>query len=114
VRTGLIPVQVNVTYFVVPESQPKTFLPAFLQQVANSVAGREVAAIRVLISLLILILGFISSGILLYSSVQSSIISIGRNPLSKDAVHKSLLQVGIMAAGILLVMVIAIYLILMT
>lgn len=114
IRTGLLPVQVNVTYYAAASESQKTFLPEFLQQIANSVAGREVSVMRVLMSLLILILGFISSGIMLYSSVQSSIISIGRNPLSESAVQKSLLQVGATAVGILLVMAIAIYLILTT
>lgn len=114
VRAGLLPMQVNVTYYAAPEQSQKTFLPEFLQQIANSVAGREVSVVRVLISLLILLLGFVSAGVMLYSSVQSSIISIGRNPLSENAVQKSLLQVGATALGILLVMAIAIYLILTT
>lgn len=112
VRAGMLPVQINVTYFAAPEEKEQTFLPAFLQQLANSIAGREVSVVRVLISLLALLAGFVAAGVLLYSSVQSSIISIGRNPLSEGAVHKSLLQVGVTAIGILLVMVIAIYLIL--
>lgn len=114
VRAGLLPMQVNVTYFAAPEQSQKTFLPEFLQQIANSVAGHEVSVVRVLISLLILLLGFVSAGVMLYSSIQSSIISIGRNPLSEKAVQKSLLQVGATALGILLVMTIAIYLILTT
>lgn len=113
VRTGLLQVQINVTYYAPPDTE-QSFLPSFLQQIANSVAGRQVSVIRVLIGLLVLLLGFISSGVILYSSVQSSIISIGRNPLSENAVHKSMLQVGATALGILLVMVIAIYLVLTT
>jgi hypothetical protein len=111
VRAGLLPIQVNVTYHAQP-NENRTFLPAFLQQIADSIAGREVPVFRVLIGLLVLLLGFVSAGVILYSSVQSSIISIGRNPLSEKAVHKSLLQVAATAIGILLVMVIAIYLIL--
>lgn len=112
VRAGTLPIQVNVTYYAVPEKENQTFLPSFLQQIANSVAGREVSVTRVLVALLVLLAGFVCAGVLLYSSVQSSIISIGRNPLSEGAVHKSLLQVGATSLGILLVMVIAIYLVL--
>lgn len=112
VRAGTLPVQVNVTYYAAPEAKDQTFLPSFLQQIANSVAGREVSVTRVLVALLVLLAGFVCAGVLLYSSVQSSIISIGRNPLSEGAVHKSLLQVGATSVGILLVMVIAIYLVL--
>lgn len=111
VQVGTIPVQVNITYFAGVDTS-QSFLPAFLQQMANSIAGQEVSVLRVVIGLLILIAGFIGAGILVYSSVQSSIISIGRNPLSEGAVHKSLLQVGVIAVSLLLVTVMASYLVL--
>jgi len=113
VKVGSIPVQVNVTYFVAPDDN-KSFLPPFLQSLANAVAGKDVSPVRVLISSLVLALGFVSIAVLLYSSIRSSIISIGRNPLSEGAVRKSLFEVGATAFGILLVMLIAIYLVLTT
>ena len=112
-KVGAIPVQVNVTYYVAPDDKD-SFLPPFLQSLANTVAGKEVSAIRVLISTIVLVFGFISIAVLLYSSIRSSIISIGRNPLSESAVRKSLFEVGATALGILLVMLIAIYLVLTT
>lgn len=112
VKIGQVAMQVNVTYYSSDTAQ--TFVPAFLQALANSVAGREVSAVRVLIAALVLLLGFVSIAVLLYSSVRSSIISIGRNPLSEAAVHKSLIEVGLITIGILLVMVIAVYLVLRT
>lgn len=111
VKIGSIPVQVNVTFYASPEERT-TILPPFLQNMANALAGREVAAIRVVLAAAVLVLSLISVAVLLYSSVQSSIISIGRNPLSEGAVRKGLLQVGFTIFGILLLTVIAIYLIL--
>lgn len=113
VKVGAVPVQINVTYYVAPEDK-NSFLPPFLQSLANTVAGKEVSAVRVLISSLVLVFGFVSIAVLLYSSIRSSIISIGRNPLSEGAVRKSLFEVGATALGILLVMLIAIYLVLTT
>lgn len=113
VKIGAIPVQVNVTYYVAPQDK-NAFLPPFLQSLANSVAGKEVSAVRVLIATIVLVFGFLSIAVLLYSSIRSSIISIGRNPLSEGAVRKSLLEVGATSLGILLVMLIAIYLVLST
>jgi hypothetical protein len=113
VKIGLLPVQVNVSYFRAPD-EDQTFLPSFLQQFLNAVAGRPVGLIRALIALTLLFIGFGTAGILIYSSVRSSIISIGRNPLSAPAVHRSLFEVAAMSAGILLVMVIAVYLVLAT
>lgn len=113
VRIGLVQIQVNVTYYVPPSGQV-SFLPAFLQDFANAVSGKEVSPVRVIISALILILAFICIAVLLYSTVRSSIISIGRNPLSEKAVNKSILQIGITVIGILLLTLITIYLILTT
>jgi len=113
VKIGSIPVQVNVSYFLAPNDK-NSFLSPFLQSLANSVAGKEVSPVRVLISSLVLTFGFISIAVLLYSSTRSSIISIGRNPLSEGAVRKSLFEVGATSLGILLVMLIAIYLVLST
>ena len=113
VKVGAVPVSINVTYYVAPEDK-NSFLPPFLQSLANTVAGKEVSAVRVLISSLVLMFGFVSIAVLLYSSIRSSIISIGRNPLSEGAVRKSLFEVGATALGILLVMLIAIYLVLTT
>lgn len=111
VRVGSVLAQINVTYFAAADTA-QSFLPPFLQQMANSIAGREVSVLRVVIGMLILLAGFIGAGVLLYSSVQSSIISIGRNPLSEGVVHKSLLQVGLIATAVLVVTVMASYLVL--
>lgn len=111
VKVGLLPMQVNVSYYRAPEDD-QTVLPSFLQQFVNAVAGRPVGLIRSLLALLLLVSGFGGVAILLYSSVRSSIISIGRNPLSAPAVHRSLFEVGAMGIGVLMVMLIAVYLVL--
>ncbi|HVI69614.1 MAG TPA: hypothetical protein VM581_04100 [Magnetospirillaceae bacterium] len=112
IHIGLIPVQVNVTFYLAPTQN--SFLPTFLQDFANSVSGKEVSPVRVMIAALIVLLAFISIAVLLYSTVKSSIISIGRNPLSEKAVQKGIFQIGITVLGILLLTLITIYLILTT
>lgn len=112
INIGLIPVQVNVTYYLEPSQN--TFLPPFLQDFANAVSGKEVSPVRVIIAALILLLAFLSIAVLLYSTVKSSIISIGRNPLSEKAVRKGIFQIGFTVLGILLLTLITIYLILTT
>jgi len=99
VHIGLIPTQVGVSFYT--DSSDKTFVPTFLQEFANSIAGKQVSAVRVLIAVMILLLSFISVAVLLYAAVKSSIISIGRNPLSASSVRKSLWQAGFAAVGIL-------------
>lgn len=113
VKIGKIPVQINVTFYLAPDDK-SSYLPAFLQDFANAVTGKEVSPVRVVIAALILILAFLSIAVLLYSTVKSSIISIGRNPLSEKAVRKSIFQIGGTVIGILLLTLITIYLILTT
>jgi hypothetical protein len=111
VKIGLVTTQVNVAFYQKPDDNA-SFLPSFLLRFANQVIGREVAPIRVLIALILLAAGFGGVAVLLYSSVRSSIISIGRNPLSADAVHKGMFEVAALAIGILLLTLIALYLVL--
>lgn len=113
VKVGLISVQVNVTFYAAAADKT-SFLPSFLQDFANGLAGKEVSPVRVMIAAIIMLLSFLSIAVLLYASVKSSIISIGRNPLSEVSVRKSLLQIGAITIAILLLALITIYLILST
>lgn len=111
VKVGSIPVQVDKVFYEAPDNT-SSYLPPMLQTFANNVAGRQVSPLRILVASLLIVLLFIIVGVLLYSAVHSSIISIGRNPLSGQAVHKSLLEVGITVLGVLVFSALVIYLIL--
>ena len=111
VQIGLVPIQVDTIFFT-GSSGVATYVPDVLQNLANSVAGSNVSPLRVVVATLLILLLIISIVVLLYSAVKSSIISIGRNPLSEGAVQKSLLQVGLTVVGLLAFTVILVYLIL--
>jgi hypothetical protein len=113
VKIGAIPVQVDKVFYEAP-SESNSFLPPVLTDFASSVAGHQVSPVRILAAALLIALLFVVVTILLYSAVRSSIISIGRNPLSEQAVHKSLLEVGLTIVGVLVFTVIVVYLILTT
>lgn len=111
VKIGLVPVQVSVAYYTVPE-ETSQFVPGFLQELANNVSGRNVSPVRVLVAALVLLLVFVSITVLIYSAVRSSIISIGRNPLSEIAVRKSLFEVGLTVLAVLVFSTLIVYLVL--
>lgn len=112
VKVGMMTVQIGVGHYEHTEEN-KSFLPAFILEIAQSVSGRnDVSPIRVLVSLIVLIVGVLVIAVLVYTSVGSSIISIGRNPLAAGAVHKSLLEVILLAVGVLLFVLVGIYLVL--
>jgi hypothetical protein len=109
VRIGNVPVQVGVAYYQAPGSN---FLPPFIQSVANSIAGRQVSLIRVLLSTVLLLLSFTIVAVLIYTSVRSAMTSLGRNPLAAKAIRKGLYQAAIVALVVVGGSLLASYLIL--
>lgn len=103
ISIGQLPILVDVAYYVKGTGDDKTPLPKFLQDLSTLIAGKKVSTARIIAGLVILLVGLASATILLYSSARSSIISIGRNPLSQKAVYKGLIQVFIVVLVILAV-----------
>ncbi len=91
VRIGYIQLQVGLANYQAPGS---SFLPPFVQNVANSVAGKQVSLIRVVFATVLLLFSFVSIAILISSAIRSAMTSIGRNPLASVNIRKSLYQVG--------------------
>jgi hypothetical protein len=113
VKIGALPLQVDKVFYEVEQDQ-NSYVPPVLQDFANNLAGRAVSPIRIILSSFLVVFVFVAVTVLIYSSVRSSIISIGRNPLSESAVHKSLLQVGLTVFGVMAFTVIVVYLVLTT
>lgn len=112
IDVGSIPIEVNVAYFSSNESSSASiFVPAVLQSIANAISGQQVSPLRVLASALTLILGFATVSIILYTAIRASITAIGRNPLANIAVRKGLVDVLVMATGVLAVTLATMYVI---
>jgi hypothetical protein len=107
---GEIPVLVNVSYYY---KQPdKTLIPSTIQNLANALAGKNVQPLPILVSLGIFIITLIVVVSIIYSMIHSSIISVGRNPMSQSAIYRDIIQLSVLVLGILTVAVVAIYMIL--
>ena len=111
VKIARISIQVDKEYYEV-QNGVSTFLPPVFQDFANNIAGKQVSAVRVMIAGMLVVMLFASVAAVLYSAVRSGIISIGRNPLSEHAVHKSIWQVGATTVAIMVFTLAVIYLIL--
>jgi hypothetical protein len=112
VKIGTVPLLVSPGYY---ESKAgSTGESSQLQLFANNLAGHNVSPIRILVSGVVIIILVVAVIVLIYTSLRSSVIAIGRNPLSKDAVYKSLFEVAIAAFGVSAFAVIMVYLILTT
>ena len=109
-KLGEVPVLVNVAYYF--KEPDKTIVPAAVQNVANSLAGREVGTVPILIAGAIFLIMLIIVASLVYSMIRSSIISVGRNPLSQSAIYRDLVQLSGLVLAILGVGLVSIYLVL--
>ena len=110
VTLGQIPVLVNVSYFF--KEPDKTLIPSTIQNIANSLAGKPVSTLPIIISAAIFIVMLIVVSSITYSMIRSSIISVGRNPMSQSAIYRDLIQLSGIVLVILAVGLISIYLVL--
>ena len=113
VKVGTVTLQVSVGYYAGQIDQGKlaSVLPPGLLSAANNIAGQEVSALRVLIGLLALIIGFIIVANMLQASIRGSMTAMGRNPLAKQAIRRDLIDICLTALGILVLTIIIVYLV---
>jgi hypothetical protein len=83
-----------------------------ISRFGQNVTNKSVSTIKSYLSLLILLASFIIAGVILYAGIRSSITAVGRNPLSKRSVMRSLAQVIITSFTVVIVGVFAVYLLL--
>lgn len=110
VTLGEVPTLVNVAYFF--KEPEKTVVPRAIQSVANAIAGKSVSTLPVVLSIAVFLIMIIVVCSIVYSMIKSSIISIGRNPMSQAAVYRDMVQMSALVLAILSVGLISIYFIL--
>lgn len=111
VKFGQIDAQISVQNWLPTGSQNSPLLNS-LRGVIGGVVGKPVSNIQAVTSIGVIFLAIIASATILYSSVSSSIRSIGRNPLSKGIIRRSLMVMTVMAILVILGAGSAVYLIL--
>lgn len=110
ITLGQVPVLIGVAYhYREPE---KTIIPASLQNLANTIAGKSVSSLPIIISAGIFLITVIIVVAIIYSLIRSSIISIGRNPMAQSAVYRDVIQLSALVLAILGVGMVAIYMVL--
>lgn len=110
VKIGTIKVDISVGRN--PSQRVNASLPVVLKQASETIAGKPVTPARVYLSFFVFLATSIIAGSMLYSAVRSTMISMGRNPLGKKAIIKSLIQVASVAVMIFIVGLFAVYLLL--
>ena len=69
-----------------------------LQRLGKSLTGHTVSNLRIILGLLVAIVALLTLITLIYASIYGSIISVGRNPLAKHAIFRTLATVFGMVA----------------
>lgn len=110
-KLGSIPVTIEVQRNP-NEKSTKAKVPEALERIGQAIAEKEVSAIRIYISLAITAVSLVTALLVLYTGVRSSVISIGRNPMSKRSILRALLQIILASFLILVIGLFAVYLLL--
>ncbi len=111
VGIGSIPVAIEIMKNP-QQTSTEANLPEALQRIGQAIAEKPVDPIRIYISMAIVTLSIIIALVLLIAGVRNSIISIGRNPLSKKSILKGLLQVILTSVLVLIIGLFTVYLLL--
>jgi hypothetical protein len=105
-----IPVDINVADN--PLNQSTNNIRGFLTRTANGLANKPVSQIRVYLSLAVLLGTLFVTGNMLYGAVRGGTLAIGRNPLAKKSIMRSLSQVTLLSLAVFAGGILAVYLIL--
>ncbi|MFZ1323779.1 MAG: hypothetical protein WAQ57_01300 [Candidatus Saccharimonadales bacterium] len=95
-----------------PLAKSAAVTPEWLGKIGQAIAGKSLSPARVYISAAIFVIGAFIAGAILYAGIRSSIIAIGRNPLSKKSILRGLLQVIFTSLIVFIISVFGVYLLL--
>lgn len=112
VEFGRVKVDLGVTKNPYVKSPDKDRVPDALQKVANGIAEKTVSTLRIYMALVVLFVTAAVSATTLFSGVRSTVIAIGRNPLSKGIILKGLMQVMLVSLIIFITGLFGVYLLL--
>jgi len=111
VHFGYIMIAINVAHNPYQQN-PVSNVPQFLQKVGQSVASKPVSFSRVYIGMGVLAVTALIAGSVLYGGVRTGMVAIGRNPLAKRSIARTLLQIILTSLIILVLGLFAVYLLL--
>jgi len=113
IHIGLLSVAVGVSFYTATsQSGLSAFVPTFLQNLANTISGRQVSPLRVLAGTAAVVLGFTTIIIMLYTSTRGAMTALGRNPLAQSVIRKGLVDVAVTAVAVLIVANVVAYILL--
>ncbi|MGI9027820.1 MAG: hypothetical protein ACR2FM_03185 [Candidatus Saccharimonadales bacterium] len=110
VAFGRIQVDIGVTKNPLLKIPEKDKVPDGLQRIASTVAEKQVSTLRIYLAMMVLLISAFVAGTTLFSGVRSTVISVGRNPLSRGIIFKGLFQVLLLSLIIFITGLFGVYL----
>lgn len=95
-----------------PNQKPPATTTALntLEEVASTIADKPVSPLRVYLAIIVLLITAGVTFVMLVSGVRSAVISLGRNPLSKNSIFKGMFQVMLVSMIIFITGLFGVYL----
>ena len=107
---GRIYVNINVGQNPLANNFPA--IPTFLKRLANSLANKPVSVVRIYTALVIFLVAAIAAITILWSGIRSSLVSLGRNPLSRQTIFSAMYKVIFTGVGVFIIGLAGVYLLL--
>lgn len=95
VYVGKIPVTIRIMQRMNP--QQDLVSSNALQQAVQTIVGKQVSLVAIIIAGLVILVGFIIGGTLAFTAIRQGLQGIARQPLSKQAVSRRMIQAVIFA-----------------
>ncbi|HEX8763072.1 MAG TPA: hypothetical protein VF733_04930 [Candidatus Saccharimonadales bacterium] len=112
VSLGRIGIEISVAHNPKYSKQAIAGVPNALAKLVQLATDRPVTAFRVYLGAGTALLSIIVAGVILFAGVRTSMTAVGRNPLAKKTIFRSLLQVVLIALIVFVIGGIAVYLLL--
>lgn len=106
---GRIYVNINIQKNPFANADP---VPVFLKRIAVSLASKPVPVVRIYAALVIFVITCIAAITILWSGIRSSLVSLGRNPLSRHTIMGGMYKVIFTGLSVFAVGLAAVYLLL--
>ena len=106
----------KINVIIQPEANPllqnTLVVPSIIRKAGNAVAGKDISPVRLYVGLVVMLAAIIMAAGILIAGIRSSMISIGRNPLSRSSILRALFEVVVTALVVLALGFVGVYLLL--
>lgn len=107
VYIATIPVTVHVIYFAASDAPKKTtVIPEKVQATADAIAGKHVSVLGLVLSFILLVIGTVIAGVVIYSAVKNAYAAVARQPLSRASIFRLTQKSFAMAVGIIILVMV--------